>query len=105
MSDSHLAHMVFFTLKDASAEAQQHMVDQCVHYLKGHDGEVYFSAGVRGVEFKRPVNDLEYHVAVHVVFENKAAHDAYQVNERHQEFIATNNEQWENVRIFDTYVS
>ena len=100
---AHLAHMVFFTLKDVSTESQSGMVDACRKYLSEHPGIVYFSVGLRGEEYDRPVNVLNYHVGLHVVFEDKAAHDVYQVDERHLQFIEENKANWDNVRIFDTY--
>ena len=100
-----LSHMVFFTLKDPSDEATQKLVDGCQKYLKAHDGIAFFAAGKRGEEFERPVNDQEFHVALHVVFNDKEAHDVYQVSDNHNAFIAENKDNWEAVRVFDAYVS
>ncbi|MBA62275.1 MAG: stress responsive protein [Planctomycetaceae bacterium] len=104
MSDKQVAHMVFFTLDDGSQEAVDNLIDACNNYLTGHDGTVYYSVGVRGSEFSREVNNQTYHVGLHVVFENKAAHDQYQSHERHLTFIAENKGNWASVDIFDTYV-
>lgn len=104
ITDQRLAHMVFFTLKDASEPARLKMVEDCREYLDGQPGVLHFSAGMRGEEFDRPVNDAVFHVALHVVFENKAAHDAYQSAPRHIEFIERNKANWEQVRVFDSYV-
>lgn len=105
MADSQLAHMVYFTLKDDSPEAIEAMVNACHKYLKDHPGVMYFSAGSRGPEFQRPVNDQEYHVALNVVFDNKDSHDKYQVAEDHLTFIEENKEKWAKVRVCDSYVS
>jgi hypothetical protein len=96
--------MVFFTLKDSSTAARQQLVESCRKYLSGHDGTLYFSAGVRVEELQREVNDREFDVALHVVFRDKAAHDAYQVHPRHLQFIAENRDGWSRVRVFDSYV-
>ena len=104
MSDKQVAHMVFFTLSDASDEAIAKLVGACDHYLTGHEGTVYYSAGVRGSEFTREVNNQTYHGGLHVVFADKAAHDQYQQHERHLQFIAENKDNWAGVDIFDTYV-
>jgi len=104
MTDKQVAHMVFFTLSDSSAEAVQNLIDACDNYLTGHVGTVYYSVGARGPEFAREVNNQSYHVGLHVVFENKAAHDQYQTHERHLAFIAENKDNWAAVDIFDTYV-
>ena len=78
-----IGHMVFFKLKDASAEAKQKLVAACDKYLSKQDGEVYYSAGVRAEDFKREVNDTDFDVALHVVFKDKAAHDKYAVDPQH----------------------
>ena len=104
MADTrNFSHMVYFTLKDASPAACEALVAECKKYLNGHDGTEYFSAGVLG-DTTRDVNDRDYHVALNLVFKDRAAHDAYQVAERHDEFIAANKENWAKVRVFDSYV-
>ena len=102
--DEGIAHMVFFKLKDASAEATQKLVAACDKYLSGHPGTVYYSAGIRAEEMKREVNDVGFDVALHIVFANQAAHDAYQKHDRHLKFIEENKDHWENVRVFDSHV-
>ena len=104
-SNKNLAHNVFFTLSDASPAAQQKLVDDCHKYLQGHPGEVYFSAGTLVPDLARPVNDRGFHVGLHVVFENRAAHDAYQADPRHLKFIEEHKPNWASVRVFDSYVS
>ncbi len=102
MSDSHLAHVVFFALNDpAGAEA---LVEACHKYLSGHEGIVHFSAGTREPELNRPVNDTDFHVALHVVFASREAHDVYQTHPRHLQFIAENKDSWKQVRVFDSNV-
>ena len=59
----------------------------CYDYLKGHDGVVAFSAGTRAEGCERDVNDVQFHVSLHVVFAGPASHDAYQTTPRHMEFI------------------
>lgn len=105
MADTQLAHMVYFTLKDDSPEAIEAMVQACHKYLKDHPGVVYFSAGTRGGEFQREVNDQEFHVVLNVVFDNKASHDTYQVAPDHLTFIEENKSGWAQVRVFDSYVT
>lgn len=99
-----VAHIVLFTLKDRTDEARQKLLASCEEHLSGHDGVVYYSAGARGPEFDRPVNDDQYDVALHVVFESRAAHDAYQQHERHQQFLAENKQDWAQIRVFDSWV-
>lgn len=97
-----LGHMVYFTLHDASPAAIQQMIAQCHELLSDHPGTVFFGAGGRTPDLNRPVNDAEFHVALHVVFTDRAAHDAYQVDPRHKKFIEQNRDKWKQVRVFDS---
>jgi hypothetical protein len=100
-----LAHMVYFTLKDQSADAKEKLVAACKKYLSKHAGTVYFSAGTRAEDLKREVNDRDFDVALHIVFQNRAAHDRYQTAKRHVQFIDENKENWTKVRVFDSVVA
>jgi len=100
-----LAHNVYFTLKDDSTEAIQRLLDACRKYLKGHDGVTFYAAGTLTPDLARPVNVRDFHVALHVIFDTRQAHDTYQVSERHLQFIEENKESWEQVRVFDSDVS
>ncbi len=100
-----LAHIVYFTLKDNSEQAKQRLVDACHRYLKEHDGVTFFAAGTLGEEFRRDVNDRNYDVSLHVYFTDKDAHDIYQTMPEHLTFIAENKENWEKIRVFDSYVT
>jgi hypothetical protein len=104
-AEPQLAHMVFFKLKESSPAARKQLVQACHEYLSKHDGTVYFSVGTLAEDLKREVNVLDFDVALHVVFENKAAHDKYQTHPRHLKFIAEGRESWESVRVFDSYVA
>ncbi len=99
-----LAHLVFFTLKDRSPEARDALVAACRTYLSDHPGTVHFSAGLRGEAYARPVNDQEFDVALVVVFDSEAAHDAYQAAPRHKQFIDEQSANWAKVRVFDAVV-
>ncbi|MCA9064265.1 MAG: Dabb family protein [Planctomycetaceae bacterium] len=100
-----LSHMVYFTLRDSSAEACQNLVDACHRYLKPHDGVTFFAAGTLAPGYERPVNDRAFHVALNTVFESREAHDAYQVSPNHLKFIEENKGNWESVRVFDAEVA
>jgi len=100
-----LGHMVYFTLKDRSPAAIEKMVQDCHKYLTDHPGTVYFSAGTLVPDLTRPVNQTDFDVALHVVFDTRESHDAYQLAPRHNQFIAENKPNWERVRVFDSYVS
>jgi hypothetical protein len=100
-----LGHMVYFTLKDKSPAAVENMVAACKKYLTGHPGTVFFAAGTLIPDLARPVNQLDFDVALQMIFDSRASHDAYQVNPRHVQFIEENKAGWERVRVFDADVS
>src|SRR5258707_14386455 len=85
-----LAHMVFFTLKDHSNEARERFVASCEKYLTGHKGTVSFSVGVIAQDVEEPVSVRDFDVALHVVFEDKAARDGYLAHPRHTRFVEEN---------------
>ena len=100
-----LAHMVYFKLKDNSGGARAKLVAACKLYLTGHEGTVSFATGTLAGDLKREVNDRDFDVSLHLVFANKAAHDKYQDHPRHLKFVEENKENWEKVRVFDSYLS
>lgn len=99
-----LAHNVYFALKDNSVDAKKTLVDACKKYLSSHPGEVFFAAGTRAEDLTREVNDRDFDVALHIVFTDKAAHDKYQDDRRHKQFIEENKDNWKKVRVFDSLV-
>lgn len=99
-----LAHNVYFTLKDRSAAAKATLVAECKKFLAKEPGTVFFAVGTLEPGLDRPVNDVEFDVALHVVFESRAAHDAYQTAPLHLQFIEANRPNWEKVRVFDSAV-
>jgi hypothetical protein len=99
-----MVHDVYFTLNDPTPEGKEKLVQECTKYLKGHDGMVLFSAGIRAEENRRDVNDTEFHVSMHAVFDTKQAHNAYQSAPRHMEFIKRNSAGWKKVRVFDSHM-
>ena len=104
MDKPNLAHNVFFQLKDGSNAAVETLTEECHTYLKDHPGVVYFSAGHLVAEHDREVNVRDFHVGLHVVFTDKAAHDLYQEAADHKTFIERNQANWAGVRVFDTTV-
>jgi len=100
-----VAHNVYFSLTDNSEAAKKALVAACHKYLVEHPGVVFFACGTLQEELSRPVNDRGFDVALHVVFETLAAHDAYQDAPPHLQFIAENRENWKQVRVFDSKVN
>ena len=100
-----LSHVVFFKLKDSSPANVQALVDACHKYLKNHPGVLFFAAGPLAKEYARPVNDHAFDVCLNLVFESRAAHDAYQTIEDHLKFGVEHKESWDKVRVFDADVT
>jgi hypothetical protein len=100
-----LMHDVYFTLKDNSGDAKAKLVEACKKYLTKHPGTVAFAVGTRAEDLKRPVNDQDFDVALHIVFKTKADHAKYQDAPRHHQFIDENKETWKQVRVFDSEVT
>lgn len=99
-----LGHMVYFTLKDRSQAAVEKLIADCRRYLTDHPGTVFFAVGTLVADLRRPVNQTDFDVALQVVFQDRQAHDAYQVHPRHVQFIEANKPNWELVRVFDADV-
>jgi hypothetical protein len=100
-----MAHMVYFKLKDNSGANRARLAATCKLFLSGHEGTVSFATGTLAGDFNRDVNDRDFDVSLHLVFVNKEAHDKYHVHPRHLKFIDENKENWEKVRVFDSYLS
>ncbi|MGO9108599.1 MAG: Dabb family protein [Thermoguttaceae bacterium] len=99
-----LSHSVFFSLHDTSPAAVNRLVAACETYLSDHPGTCFFATGTLAGECQRAVNDRAFDVALHVVFIDLAAHDAYQQAPRHLKFIEENSANWTQVRVFDAWV-
>jgi hypothetical protein len=97
-----IIHDVYFSLKDNSPKAKDKLVAACKKYLTDHPGTLFFAAGTLAEDFKRDVNDRDFDVALHIVFQDRKAHDKYQEAERHQKFIDENKDNWKKVRVFDS---
>ena len=99
-----LSHDVYFTLRDSSETAIEELLRACCSKLRNHDGVLFFSVGGLEPGLDRPVNDQAFHVALHVTFSDRAAHDRYQNAPEHLAFIEENQGNWEQVRVFDSSV-
>lgn len=99
-----LAHNVYFSLKDRSEASIGKLLAACRKYLTAHPGILSFACGTREPALNRAVNDLEFDVSLHILFETKAAHDAYQDAPLHHTFVAECRDNWAKVRVFDSAV-
>ena len=98
-------HCVYFTLKDKSQAAVDELVGDCHKFLAPIPGIVFYAAGTMAEEMQRPVNDRDFEVALHVVFTDKAAGDAYQVHPNHTAFVDKHAANWNRVRVFDAHIT
>jgi hypothetical protein len=97
--------MVYFTLADRSQQAKDALIAACKKYLTGHPGTIFFAVGTLTPDLARPVNDRDFDVALQVVFDSRASHDAYQQHPRHLQFIEENKPNWAKVRVFDADIT
>jgi hypothetical protein len=97
-----LAHIVFFSLAEPNDDNREKLVEGCKKYLDKHDGVVYFGVGVNAPEYNREVNDRDYDVALHLVFETAKHQDTYQTHPRHVKFVEECQGMWKKVRVFDS---
>jgi len=99
-----LSHDVYFSLKDNSPEAKKALIAGCKKYLSNQPGTVWFAAGAIVAEHQREVNDRDFDVALHLVFQDKASHDKYQGADAHHKFIEEFKDNWKAVRVFDSWI-
>jgi hypothetical protein len=100
-----LAHMVYFKLKDSSPASRAKLTAACKLFLSNHPGTLYFGTGTVAGDLNLEINDRDFDVSLHLVFDSKEAHDKYQQHPRHLKFIEENKDNWEKVRVFDSYLS
>jgi hypothetical protein len=98
-----LAHNVYFSLAESTPENREKLAAACHNWLSGHPGVVFFAVGTPS-NLDREVNDRDFDVGLHLVFEDREAHDRYQPSERHQKFVSENKHLWKRVRVFDSDV-
>jgi hypothetical protein len=105
-AEPQLAHMVFFALKDHSKDSREKFIASCDKYLSEHEGTVYYSVGTiaEDKDVEEPVSVKDFDVALHVVFENKAAKARYLASERHKKFVDENLPSFAGVRVFDSFL-
>jgi hypothetical protein len=102
--DPAVAHMVFFELKEKSAENKQKLVDACYKYLKDHEGVLYFSAGGRAEDIKEGPSAKDWDVALNIIFKDKKSLETYAKHAQHLKFIAENKDGWKGVKVYDSYI-
>jgi len=98
-----IAHNVYFALHDNAESPVQSMIDDCYVELSHLPGIVFFAAGTCS-DIARSSSDRDYDVALHVVFRDRAALDAYSTAPKHVGFIDKHSGNWKRIRVFDSCV-
>lgn len=98
--DGMILHEVFFELSDPSDENVARLIRGC-EGLREIPSVAHLATGARHPDFTRDVNQTDFHVGLHVVFADRAAHDVYQEHPVHLEFIERHKDMWASVRVFD----
>lgn len=80
------SHVVIFWTKTDLPGSTEALLAGAEQYLKPCPGVLHYHCG-RMAESPRDVVDQTYQVALNLVFENKAAQDAYQEHPLHVEFV------------------
>ena len=93
-------HNVYFWLKDGLSGADRKNFEKGLDLLLSIDT---IEQSYRGVpaDTARPVIDSTYSYGIVVVFRDKAAHDAYQADPRHDRFRDECAQYWRRVQIYD----
>ena len=94
-------HAVYFWLNgDKPDVSRQQLIADCSTYLAKIPSVRHLWAG-RPAMTPRPVVDNSYDVGLCVVLEDAAAHEVYQVHEKHKQFIERNKAHWVRVQVYD----
>lgn len=93
-------HCVYFWLRDDLNAADRERFVDGVTRLTSIESVRHGFAGTPA-DTDRPIIDRSYSYALVCVFDDRAAHDAYQAHPIHDEFRETCSTFWREVRIYD----
>jgi hypothetical protein len=96
-----LIHTVFFWLKPELTAVQRAEFRRGVESLGGIKSVEKIYVGAPAATERRPIIDHTYDVALTVICQDVAAHDAYQVDPIHLAFVANFKTCWTRVQIYD----
>lgn len=94
-------HSVYFWLSDDLTEAQRTQFVEQAQALTSLDSVRHGWLGTPATT-DRPVIERSYSYALTVVFEDEAAHDAYQIDPVHDRFREECGDFWTRVLIYDS---
>lgn len=98
-------HTLYFILFDRSEESCKAYIDTSVKYLSGHPGMIEFSIGTLAYDLRRNISDLNFDVAMSILFENIAAYEDYEKSPGHATFLKETAGLVSSTRAFDAYTS
>ena len=100
-----LVHDTYFGLADRRPKTREVFLSSLQRYLSParHRGMVEFRLSCRAVEMKRRVNDREFDVLMHMVFEDLEAYNKYRESDPHNEWIDLYGSLSSDRRVFDSY--
>jgi hypothetical protein len=93
-------HSVYFWLKTDLSEADLAAFREGLESLRKCPTVKYLHLGTPP-RAERPVVDDSFSVGLVTVFDDRAGHDAYQVDEVHNKFVADHSGKWDRVLIYD----
>ena len=96
-----LVHTVFFWLKKDLDGDQITNFRIALETLKGIEAADAVYIGTPAETAARPVIDTSYDFCLTVILKDIPAHDAYQTDPRHTDFIASNKDYWKKVKVYD----
>ena len=95
-----LSHIVLFWLRPDLSEDEKTAFVEGLESLKGIESTDQVLVGTPA-ETDRPVIDRSYSYCLTVLLKDMSAHDAYQVDPLHKQFLADHADKWEKVLIYD----
>lgn len=97
-----LIHCVYFWLKPDLTSEQRQTFERGVAMLGDIDHASAVWLGGAASTAPRPVVDASYDCALICMFPDVAAHDAYQADPIHEQFIVQCRDLWQRVQIYDS---
>jgi hypothetical protein len=94
-------HHVFFWLKADNTAEENQKFERCVSSLKEVKSIKQVDIG-KPAATDRPVIDTTYSYSLLLIFDSEKAHDEYQVDPIHLQFVADCSGLWERVQIYDS---
>lgn len=97
-----LVHSVYFWLKDDISPADRAAFEAGVQSLRGIGSVEAAYIGVPSSTERRAVVDSSYSFGLTLIFKDRPAHDAYQVDPIHLAFVSACKAYWTRVQIYDS---